>query len=360
MCYLLITLFWSCTSIPKIISHNNKGLELKYNGTITIDEPKWISAHMRTFYFSDNGNIYIADHYTKKVHVFDKEGKKSHIINDESVIQDISNLLVLNNNHILIPSVSNNSISEFDEKGKYVGIWAQFEDNFVLTGQSFYLLNDSTFVISGSDSIHYWSVDKTKQSLLNRYTHPEIIRINKGSYYPNEYNNGYSFLKYSKSILVDNMIYQFVAISPFIRKLNLGLEFGGMMGVRGQNFEPVIDGFREEYTCRGDLSNLFQWLNGKSNMNFIFQHNDYILVIYKNNYRLRNPWSQDVIVQNENKLDDQYWCQVYSKSFDKYYGEILLPNRPIGYDKHNIYFPKDDVDNENDRIISTEINVKMK
>ncbi len=347
-------LCFSCTSIFLLSSSDKIGLVKK--GYIKLDEPEWINKRYRTFYFGNNSRIYVADHMNETVHVFDKSGKKLHVIHDEFSTHGITNVMIEKNDHVLIPNITSHNITEYDEHGKYVGVWANFDHDFVITGNSFYYVNDTTFIISGSDSLEYWGADVTRKSLLNIFTIPKITRISKGSYLPTEYLNGYSVLDYSGSIIVDDKIYQFVGISPYIRKYNLEFDFKGMQGVKGNHFTPVVEGFNEDYSCRGDLSNLFEWLNGKSSVQSVFEYQNHILLIYKNNFQMKNPWSDEIVVQNENQLENEYWCQVYSKDLEHYYGEIQLPDWPLGFDKEYIYFK--DLGKKEPRILKTRIRVK--
>jgi hypothetical protein len=352
--FIAIILNFSCASYLQI-SDDNKIL-LEKIGFTKIEEPKWIKQQFRTFHFGKNNRIYIADHTNETVHVFDKFGKKLHAIHNEFSTHGITNVLIQKNDHVLIPNITSHNITEYDEHGKYLGVWADFDDDFVITGSNFYFVNDSTFIISGSDSLEYWGADVTKKSLLNTFTFPKMKRISKGTFLPKEYLNGYSVLDYSRSIFVDDKIFQFVGISPYIRKYNLNFDFQGMAGVKGTHFTPVVKGFTEDYFCRGDLSNLFEWMNGKSSMHRIFEYQNYILTIYKNNFQMKNPWSDEIIVQNENQLKNEYWCQVYSKDLEKYYGEIQLPGWPLGFDKEHIYF--EDYSKTKPRIMKTKIRVK--
>ena len=216
--YIAIILNISCASYLQV-SHDDK-IILERKGYRNIDEPEWINKSNRTFHFGENNRIYIADHTNETVHVFDKSGKKLHVINDEYSDHGISNILIQRNYHVLIPNITSHNITEYNEYGKYLGVWAKFESDFVITGNNFYFINDSTFILSGSDSLEYWGADVTKKSLLNIFTFPEITRISKGSYLPKEYLNGYSVFDYSKSIFIDDIIYQIVGISPYIRKYN--------------------------------------------------------------------------------------------------------------------------------------------
>ena len=134
------------------------------------------------------------------------------------------------------------------------------------------------------------------------------------------------------------------------------LNFKGLLGVKGTHFTPIQQGFNEDYTCRGDLSNLFEWLNGKSSVHRMFEFQNYILVVYKNNFKMKNPWSDEIVVQNENQLENEYWCQVYSRDLEKYYGEIRLPEWPLGFDSKYIYFK--DLSKNEPRILKTKIRVK--
>ena len=344
LCCLIIT-FFGCAHIGTLSTSENGKLSLKKAGIWKIDEPELLNQYHTSISFLDNGNVYIWKGNGKEIVGFNKKGKKIFDTNPDIFYHHMGELHLFMDNKIIGEFYGNKldfrfftAYHIFDEKGKTLKKWKFPEkQKFFPRGNNIHFLSDSLFIVSG----HGWIGEQ--QILFGKYNYPETNFMTLGGSMGPGYDGGGMFWDYSRSILMDSSLFYIVATSPFVRELNFELEFVGNKGVQGKHYKF------------GDLENKpnfgywdfdkegesFQdWMMRNSRTIDIFYHRDYSCVLYR-----------EVL-----ESDDKFWCQVYSKDFEIYYGEIQLPDMPIGRDSNFIYFT--DLQKKQPRILKTRIRMK--
>lgn len=344
---IFILVFSGCVSLGTLSTSDNGKILLKKEGIWKIDEPELLNQNHTSISFLDNGNVYIWKGNGKEIVGFNKKGKKIFDTNPDIFYHHMGELHLFMDNKIIGEYFSNNEDFRldvgfliFEENGKIDNQWYwDFRESqkYSPYGHNIHLLSDSLLIVSG----HGW-VGK-KQMLFGKFKYPETDFLTLGGSIGPGYDGGGMFWTFSKSVVVDSSLFYIVATSPFVRELNLDLEFAGNKGVQGKHYKF------------GDLENKpnfgywdfdkegesFQdWMMRNSRTIDLFQHGNYSCVLYR-----------EVMEDG-----DKYWCQVYSRDLEKYYGEIQLPDMPIGRNSEQIYFR--DLSKTKPRILETRIRIK--
>ena len=342
-----ILIFSGCASHRTLIMSENGKISLKGAGIWNISEPELLNQYHTSISFLDNGNVYIWKGNSKEIVGFNQKGKKIFDTSPIIFYSHLGELHLFHDGKIIGEYFSNNEDFRldigfliFDENGKIKDKWYwDFRESQKYTpyGHNIHILSDSLLIVSG----HGW-VGKN-QMLFGKFKYPKTDFLTLGGSIGPGYDGGGLTWSFSKSIMVDSSLFYVVATSPLIRELNLDLEFASNKGVQGKHYNL------------GDLENKpnfgywdydkeaepFQdWMMRNSRTIDLFQHGNYSCVLYR-----------EVFEDN-----DKYWCQVYSKDFENYYGEIQLPEMPIGRDSKYIYFR--DMSKNEPRIMKTKIRVK--
>lgn len=342
---ILFLLFFgvSCTAYRVLSTSENGNIQLKQYGYRKIDQPNRLDGDIFKTKFADNGNIYILQKSGEPIVGFNKQGRSIYNTNP-NVIYASDDFYMLENGNIIGLMWGNyptkdwvGEITQFDKKGKLIDNWFEVDQNeFSLRTHSLHILPDSSIIISGYDNF--------KKTLYGKFKYPNSKLLTTGGGIGPAYiaENGES-IALTESIISDSSLFFIVSTSPFIREMDLELNYMGMKGVKGKHYrlseeleENPNFGFKKI-----DDNDLFgQWFYENRRTMDIFHHGNYACVIYRE------------VTGDE----DRNWCQVYSKDFEIYYGEILLPEKPLGDDNKYIYFKS--TKNGVNRISKTKLKVK--
>ncbi len=343
-----------CVFVGTLSTSENGRLSLIKTGIWEIAESELLNLDYSSFSFLDNKNIYIWKGNGKEIVGFNQKGKKIfdttpnkfYTHNFVNYNTDRSSLHLFSNEKIIGEIYTDNKDFRmttdfliFDKDGKIVQMekWDFKEKKkFYPRGYNVHNLPDSMCIVSG----HGWIGEQ--QLLFAKYKYPETEFINIGGAIGPGYDGGGMFWCYSKSIIIDSSLFYIVATSPFIRELNLNLEFVGNKGVQGEHYH--LGSFEKNpnfgyWDFDRDNESYQEWMLRNSRTIDLFQHRIYSCVLYR-----------EVL-----ESGDKFWCQVYSRDLEKYFGEIQLPEIPIGRDSKYIYFR--DLRKNEPRILKTEIRV---
>lgn len=340
-------IFSGCTSLGTMAISENGKISFIKSGTWKIEEPKLINQNHTSISFLGNGNVYIWKGNEKEIVGFNENGKKVFDTSPTVFYGHLGELHLVHDNMIIGEYYTTSKEFRldigfliFNENGNIKDKWNwEFNDKhkFYPRGYNIHNLPDNQYIASGTG----W--EGSNPILIGKFKYPEYKILNLGGNIGPGYDGGGITWNYSKSIIVDSSLFYIVSTSPFIRQLNLDLNYIGNKGIKGEHFE--MGDFEKNpnfghWDYNKDKEPFQEWIIRNSRTIDLFRHGNYSCVLYREVLGVGN----------------KYWCQVYSRDLEKYYGEVELPEMPIGRDSKYIYFR--DLRRNDPRILKTRIRVK--
>jgi hypothetical protein len=383
----------TCSYFCGISESKNINITLKINDILILEDTEKIHQEANTFFFKNNGTIYLADNKKQTITCFNKSGKKLFTIGEYGEAPGqfiaINDIVQLPNKHFIVIDAIKQRLSEFDKNGSFLKILIDFnqDDGVIFPSQLYssdlfilipncnaHILGDSVIYLPGSERSLYYGTKRTVMSLFRNFSYPDFKEISRGGNFSKKYNNkGFKMLERYQSIVTDSAFYFIEAATPYITKLTPDLKLDSLILSEGLHFVPIRKGLEEDVFLNNNIKRLFEWINGKSTMYDIFQHGtfvvnvyknhynfyDFISTVYKDNYNYFQAYIDSISFSNQSGKEDEYWCQVYSVNFKKYFGELKLPSRILGHDDEYIYLVeyRNEVKNKT-RILKCKINVR--
>jgi hypothetical protein len=378
----------TCSYFCRLSESKNTNLTLKIDDVLVLEDTREIHREGNTYFFKNDGTIYLADNTEQTITCFNQSGKKLFTIGEYGKAPRqfiaINDIVQLPNKHFIVIDAIKQRLSEFDKDGSFLKILVDFnQDDSVISPSQLYssdafilrpncnanLLGDSIIYLPGSEQLSYYGTERIKMSLFRKFSYPDFKEIVRGGNFSKKYNDkGFKILEFYKSAVIDDAFYFIEAATPYITKLTLDLKLDSLIFSKGQHFVPILKGLEEDVFLNNDVRPLFEWTNGKSTMYDIFQHgnfaviiyknhynfNDFISIVYKDNYNYFQTYIDSLSLYNYSRKEDEHWCGVYSKNFQRHFGELKLPSRILGHDDKYIYL-EENKDRPKDRILKCKI-----
>ena len=341
----MLSAFNGCTALPVLSTSENGRIILTHVGIRTIERPELIENKDAQFYFFNNENIYVYEKKGLPILGFNKNGKL--IFNTApKALYDFAGIHLLKNNTLAVCGYLNESYMRdttqfllFNKKAESMGkVFHKKLGKFVFNGLGLHQFPDNTFIISGLG----WH--DNKQILFAKFKYPNTDILKMGGTIGPGYDGGGITWHYTRSIISDGNLYYIVSTSPIVRKLDSNLELVKMTGVKGNHFQ-LEDDLKDSpnfgyWDYKRKNESFSEWIKRGSRTIDIFHHRKVVCVIYRE--------------VTDDK--DRHWCQVYSKDFETYYGEVMLPDLPLGHDGEYIYFR----DNQNNKALISKTQLQLK
>jgi len=389
---IIILLFFgnSCSFLLSRSESSQGRPVLEIVDTFKPEQPEKIYRDFGSFYFNDDGSFSFADHISKQVSIYDQAGRIRHYFGkkgaDRGCFNAITDIDKLPNGHIMVVDAINQTISEFDSKGNFIGYIVEFEMNqfhpkrnrivyeskaaadsvaYMVqeTNKTFFLspycdaqIVDGRYIfLAGHEQGPYYRNDLKRLNLIAKFYWPELTELFRGGRYSKVYRRSIRPLQSYDFACVDDQVYLIEANVPYITRLNEFLEFQEIIYHERASFRPIPEDFKEDIFLEDNLKPLFDYIHDCSVMQRIFQQGPYVITYfktignfenflkdtYRHHYDNFQNYTEGIDISEFSGGDDQDYLQVLSKDLKQYHGDLELNNRFLGFNEKYIFLAGD-------------------
>lgn len=290
-------------------------------------------------YFNRNKNIiYAIDKVNYLINIYNDSGKIIRQFGGAGQgpgkFVRINGFTIESNGNLLISDSGLRRVSEFDSSGMYIQNSGSFNEQYFTDDCELQIYQDSILYVGLMDPFNYLADRYTKSFLFVKFSFPEWKELQTGGYYDKIYNQNMTYVMGRSFLITDDGFYYVQMALPYITRLDKNLNFVGVYGITGKNFKRIMKGFDGEINF-ANIKKLSKYVNGKSFMLNIIPYQNYIVCIYRTDYR-KEIYGR-LIYQDKSGKDNEFRYQLYSEDLMNYYGEVLLPGRYMGSDEKYIY-----------------------
>ncbi|MBU1065537.1 hypothetical protein KJ762_13940 [bacterium] len=386
---IVIILLLSGNSCSFLLSRNESSQSrpvLEIVDTFKPEQPENIYRDFGSFFFNDDGSFTFADHISKQVSIYDPAGHVRHYFGKKGAYPGCFNAITdidkLPNGHIMVVDAINQTISEFDLEGNFIGYIVEFEMNqfhpkrnrivyeskeaadsvaYMVqeTNKTFFLspycdaqIVDHRYIfLAGHEQGPYYRNDLKNLNLIGKFYWPELTELFRGGRYSKVYRRSIRPLQSYDFACVDDQVDLIEANVPYITRLNEFLEFQEIIYHERTSFQPIPEDFKEDIFLEDNLKPLFDYIHGCSVMQRIFQHGPYVITYfktignfenflkdtYRHHYYNFQNYTEGIDLAEFSGGDDHDYLQVLSKDLQRFFDDLELKNRFLGFNKKYIY-----------------------